>query len=177
MRGFRRKFAVVAGVGTGIGRELACQLASEGCHLPTCDTSVENMMETKQACQARPSGNPDQGDQRRAAQGLRRAAHAGLPRQGSHVGSGGGLDHLAGVRGEKWRIQDAHALDRRVREHPERAYEPQMQAEGHFTEAALAPAPTESPPEAQSEPFLPLDKSRHCMIGEEQPSALDVGSS
>jgi len=51
MREFRGKLAVITGVGTGIGRELACQLATEGCHLATCDISVENMMETKQACQ------------------------------------------------------------------------------------------------------------------------------
>jgi NAD(P)-dependent dehydrogenase (short-subunit alcohol dehydrogenase family) len=51
MRDFRGKLAVITGVGTGIGRELACQLASEGCHLATCDISVEHMLETKQACQ------------------------------------------------------------------------------------------------------------------------------
>jgi NAD(P)-dependent dehydrogenase (short-subunit alcohol dehydrogenase family) len=51
MKDFRGKLAVITGTGTGIGRELACQLSSEGCHLATCDISVENMMETKQACQ------------------------------------------------------------------------------------------------------------------------------
>jgi NAD(P)-dependent dehydrogenase (short-subunit alcohol dehydrogenase family) len=51
MKDFRGKLAVITGVGTGIGRELACQLASEGCHLATCDISVESLMKTKQACQ------------------------------------------------------------------------------------------------------------------------------
>jgi hypothetical protein len=62
---------------------------------------------------------------------------------------------LDGVREEKWRIlvgEDAEALDRRVREHPERAYEPpflsQVQAEGHFSEVGFAPAPAEPSPEA-----------------------------
>jgi NAD(P)-dependent dehydrogenase (short-subunit alcohol dehydrogenase family) len=50
MKDFRGKLAVITGVGTGIGRELACQLASEGCHLATCDINVENLMKTKQAC-------------------------------------------------------------------------------------------------------------------------------
>jgi NAD(P)-dependent dehydrogenase (short-subunit alcohol dehydrogenase family) len=44
---------VVTGTGTGIGRELALQLASEGCHLAICDVLVENMAETEKACKER----------------------------------------------------------------------------------------------------------------------------
>jgi NAD(P)-dependent dehydrogenase (short-subunit alcohol dehydrogenase family) len=35
-----------------MGRELAKQLASEGCHVAFCDVSAENMAETKRACEA-----------------------------------------------------------------------------------------------------------------------------
>jgi NAD(P)-dependent dehydrogenase (short-subunit alcohol dehydrogenase family) len=51
MKEFRNKLAVITGTGTGIGRELAVQLASEGCHLAICDVLVENMTETRQACE------------------------------------------------------------------------------------------------------------------------------
>ena len=51
MRDFRDKLAVITGAGTGMGRELARQLASEGCHLAICDVIPENMAETKQACE------------------------------------------------------------------------------------------------------------------------------
>jgi NAD(P)-dependent dehydrogenase (short-subunit alcohol dehydrogenase family) len=51
MKDFRDKIAVITGAGTGIGRELAVQLASEGCHLAICDVLVENMAETKKACE------------------------------------------------------------------------------------------------------------------------------
>jgi hypothetical protein len=51
---------------------------------------------------------------------------------------------LDGVRNERWRIlvgEDAHALDRLVRDQPEMAYEPsflgQMQAAGYFNEMIL----------------------------------------
>jgi len=51
MKDFRNRLAVITGTGTGIGRELAVQLASEGCHLAICDVLVENMEQTKQACE------------------------------------------------------------------------------------------------------------------------------
>ncbi len=51
MKDFRKKLAVITGTGTGIGRELAVQLASEGCHLAICDVLVENMTATRQACE------------------------------------------------------------------------------------------------------------------------------
>jgi NAD(P)-dependent dehydrogenase (short-subunit alcohol dehydrogenase family) len=49
---FKGKFAVVTGGGTGMGRELARQLAAEGCHVAICDVSDENMAETVAACEA-----------------------------------------------------------------------------------------------------------------------------
>ncbi len=48
MKSFRGKIGVVTGGGTGMGRELATQLAAEGCHVAICDVSAENMAETKQ---------------------------------------------------------------------------------------------------------------------------------
>ena len=49
MKSFRGKLAVVTGGGTGMGRELARQLAAEGCHVALCDVSAENMAETRDA--------------------------------------------------------------------------------------------------------------------------------
>lgn len=46
MKQFRDKIAVVTGGGTGMGRELAKQLAAEGCHVALCDVSDENMATT-----------------------------------------------------------------------------------------------------------------------------------
>ena len=54
MKTLPRKIAVVTGGGTGMGRELAVQLAAEGCHVAICDVSTENMAETKGLCDARP---------------------------------------------------------------------------------------------------------------------------
>jgi NAD(P)-dependent dehydrogenase (short-subunit alcohol dehydrogenase family) len=51
MKDFRNKLAVITGTGTGIGRELAVQLASEGCHLAICDILVGNLAGTKKACE------------------------------------------------------------------------------------------------------------------------------
>ena len=41
MRDFSGKLAVVTGGGSGMGRELARLLASEGCDIAMCDVSVE----------------------------------------------------------------------------------------------------------------------------------------
>jgi NAD(P)-dependent dehydrogenase (short-subunit alcohol dehydrogenase family) len=49
---FKGKYAVVTGGGTGMGRELARQLAAEGCHVAICDVSATNMADTVAACEA-----------------------------------------------------------------------------------------------------------------------------
>jgi NAD(P)-dependent dehydrogenase (short-subunit alcohol dehydrogenase family) len=57
MQDFRGKLAVITGAASGMGRELACQLAADGCHVAFCDVSLENMENTKRACeQVAPSG-------------------------------------------------------------------------------------------------------------------------
>ena len=50
MNTFKDRLAVVTGVGTGMGRELARQLVSEGCHVAICEVIVENMVETERLC-------------------------------------------------------------------------------------------------------------------------------
>ena len=52
MKDFGNKLAVVTGAGTGMGRELAKQLATQGCHVAFCDVSAANMANTKEACEA-----------------------------------------------------------------------------------------------------------------------------
>ena len=47
MEDFTDKIAVVTGGGTGMGRELVCQLVQAGAHVAMCDVSAENMEETK----------------------------------------------------------------------------------------------------------------------------------
>ncbi len=51
MKQFAGKLAVVTGGGTGMGRELARQLATEGCHVALCDVSEENMEGTRALCE------------------------------------------------------------------------------------------------------------------------------
>jgi len=51
MKDFRGKLAVITGAGTGMGRELARQLASEGCNIACCDVLMENLAETRKACE------------------------------------------------------------------------------------------------------------------------------
>jgi NAD(P)-dependent dehydrogenase (short-subunit alcohol dehydrogenase family) len=52
MKDFNGKLAVVTGGGSGMGRELAVQLAGEGCHLALCDLSAEALAETAALCTA-----------------------------------------------------------------------------------------------------------------------------
>jgi len=51
MKQFGGKLAVITGGGTGMGRELARQLAAEGCHVAICDVSEESMAQTKALCE------------------------------------------------------------------------------------------------------------------------------
>src|SRR5688572_18743272 len=57
MKAFGGRIAVVTGGGTGMGRELARQLAAEGCHVALCDVSAEHMAGTTALCEkAAPRG-------------------------------------------------------------------------------------------------------------------------
>ncbi len=53
MKDFAGRIAVLTGGGSGMGRELARQLAAEGCHLAICDVSAEGMQQTAAACRER----------------------------------------------------------------------------------------------------------------------------
>jgi NAD(P)-dependent dehydrogenase (short-subunit alcohol dehydrogenase family) len=46
MRDFENKLAVITGGANGMGREMARQLAAEGCHVAICDLSEDDMADT-----------------------------------------------------------------------------------------------------------------------------------
>jgi len=52
MTNFRGGIAVITGGGDGMGRDLAVQLASEGCHVAVCDLSDESMKRTAESALA-----------------------------------------------------------------------------------------------------------------------------
>ena len=56
MESFGGKIAVVTGGGTGMGRELVCQLIAAGAHVAMCDVSAENMADTQKIAGALGSG-------------------------------------------------------------------------------------------------------------------------
>ncbi|MDD9933815.1 MAG: SDR family NAD(P)-dependent oxidoreductase, partial [Myxococcales bacterium] len=57
MKEFEGKIAVITGGSTGMGRELAMQLAGEGCHVAICDVVEDKMEATRAACEeAAPAG-------------------------------------------------------------------------------------------------------------------------
>lgn len=56
MKEFTDRLAVVTGAGSGMGRELAVQLAEAGCHLALCDVSSDNLEATRTMCARSGSG-------------------------------------------------------------------------------------------------------------------------
>src|SRR5262245_3481137 len=50
MQDFAGKIAVITGGGSGMGRELARQLAAEGCNIAMCDVCANSMAETLRLC-------------------------------------------------------------------------------------------------------------------------------
>jgi NAD(P)-dependent dehydrogenase (short-subunit alcohol dehydrogenase family) len=52
MKQFEGRIAVVTGGGSGMGRELCVQLATEGCHVALCDVSPEALEQTRALCLA-----------------------------------------------------------------------------------------------------------------------------
>ena len=52
METFADKLAVVTGAGTGMGRELARQLAAQGCDVAMCDVQEDTMQETQELAEA-----------------------------------------------------------------------------------------------------------------------------
>jgi len=52
MEDFSGRLAVITGAGSGMGRELAVQLAAAGCHLGLCDIALPPLQETAALCAA-----------------------------------------------------------------------------------------------------------------------------
>ena len=56
MQDFADKIAVVTGAGSGIGRELARQLAAAGCNVAACDVHEDTLAETRRLCEQEAAG-------------------------------------------------------------------------------------------------------------------------
>ena len=53
MKKFAQKIAVITGAGSGMGRELAIQLAQAKCDLALSDINQDNLQETQRLCQTK----------------------------------------------------------------------------------------------------------------------------
>jgi len=109
---FEGRIAAVTGGGTGMGRELARQLAAEGCHVAMCDVSSETMAESRLlAEEGAPAGTrvtTHQADVSDADQMLAFAAEVAEQHETDHVhllfnnaGIGGGGSFVSDPR-EQW---------------------------------------------------------------------------
>ncbi len=56
MDSFAEKLAIVTGGGSGMGRELVCQLAAEGCSVATCDLNADSLAETGELAMGQAAG-------------------------------------------------------------------------------------------------------------------------
>ena len=77
MDSFTSKLAVVTGGGSGMGRELVCQLAAQGCSVAACDWHPDAVAETASLARA-DAGSGVHGHRPRLRR-LRRGAGAPVP--------------------------------------------------------------------------------------------------
>ena len=52
MNSFKQKVAAITGAGSGIGQQLACQLAAQGCHLALSDIDLDALAHTRRLIEA-----------------------------------------------------------------------------------------------------------------------------